>query len=411
MQHRALLLSAATSTLFLALAACSAAADPVEDDAGAAGTGGTGGSFAAGAAGTGTAGTGTAGTGAGGGFSGSSAAGTTGAGGDCGGTFVEGKRLPASLLFVVDYSWSMCQDPSKRNIQCASPASKAKWSVFAGAFTTLVDTLPDDTGAGLVYYPDNQTDTSASALCATRKTPHVPIALLSKAGQRDALKALPPQMTDASPVNQTPTAAAVSAMVDHLAAVPEADLPGVRALVLVTDGKATCGNTAAELVAAVKKGAAAKPAIRTFVIGVPGSSGYRTELSDAAVAGGTAPKGCSSAGPTYCHFDMTAYTNPDELAPKLAQALDDVRGKAAISCDYEVPAGTEVGLVNVSWADGSGAPASLGYDPSCKGGGWHWDDPAKPTRIVLCDDVCGKINGASNPKLSIQLGCPTVEIK
>lgn len=398
------------------LAGCSSAAGTSGQDApGAAGAsggasgGGNGGEASGGSGGAQAGESGAGGQGGGVQVGGSGAGAQGGSVGACGGTFVEGKRLPASLLFVVDYSWSMCQDPSKTSIECANPADKAKWSVLTKAMAGLIDTLPGDTGAGLVYYPDNLTSKDSGALCKVRTTPHVPIQLLAEPGQRDALKALPPQMNDDSPVNQTPTAAAAGAMVDYLLSVPESELPGARFLVLITDGKATCGNTAAQLQAALQKGAAG--GLKTFVIGVPGSAGYRTELSQAAAAGGTAPPGCSPQGPTYCHFDMTSYTEPTQLGEKLSQTLEEIRGKVAVSCDYEVPPDSEVGLVNVLYQDGNNPAQEVGHDPTCKGNGWRYDDPQTPGKIILCDATCQDIQESSNPKLTIQLGCPTVEIK
>ena len=370
-------------------------------DAGSAGQGGTSATATAGAAGNAGKGGGTvAASGAGGG-------GGAG-GGACGGTIQEGKRLAASLVFVLDYSWSMCQDPASTTIQCASPPSNGKWSVFRTAFDALVDKLPDDTGAGLVYYPDNLTSAAAGDLCKVRGTPHVPVKLLGEAGQRAAMKSLPPQMTDQSPVNQTPTAAAAAAMVDWLGSADANAVPGARFLVLVTDGKATCGNTAAALTAALAKGVAAPLPVRTFVVGVPGSAGFKKELSDAAIAGGTAPPGCSSAGPSYCHFDMTAYTSPADLGAKLGDTLEAIRGKTAITCEYEMPDPSKVGYVNVSYQDGSGPATPVGYDQECAAKGWRYDDPQKPTKIILCDATCGAVNAGKSPKLSIEIGCPTV---
>lgn len=362
--------------------------------------GGSGGAPAGGAASTG--GSGIVSGGAGGG---------NGNGGDsCGGTLVEGKRLPASLMFVLDYSWSMCQDPaSSGTITCANPASNGKWNVFTKAFSSLVDALPDDTGAGLVYFPDNVSSSAASDLCKVRKTPHVPIALLGAAGQRQAMKTLPAQMTDSSPVNQTPTAEAAAAMVDWFGTVDPKTLPGARFLVLVTDGKATCANTSAALGAALAKGKSAASPVQTFVVGVPGSAGFKKELSDAAIAGGTAPAGCSSAGPTYCHFDMTGYTDPTQLGTKLDETLEKIRGKAAITCEYVMPT-ANVGYVNVVWQDGNGAPMTVGYDQTCGKPGWRYDDPAAPTKIILCDDTCNAVNAAQDPKLNIQIGCPTLPV-
>lgn len=391
-------------------AACSSAggtrSEGADDGNGAGGFVGSAG--AGGSAGGGV----TAGSaGASGGFVGGGSGGGTGTGGGCGGTILEGKRLAASLLFVIDYSWSMCQDPSKTGVDCANPASLSKWSALVSAFGASVDALPNDTNVGLVYYPDNATGTAASDLCRVRTTPHVPLALLSQPGQRDALKKLPPQLLDSSPVNQTPTAEAAASMVSFLAGQSDADVPGVRFLVLITDGKATCGNTAQALSQALSKGVASPIPVRTFVVGVPGSQGFRSELSAAAVAGGTAPQGCSPQGPNYCHFDTTAYTDPKELAAKLGETLEAIRGKAAVTCDYKMPDPTQVGFVNVAWQDGGGPANSVLYDANCAAQGWHYDDPTKPTRIVLCPATCDAVNAGANPKLSIEIGCPTVEVK
>ena len=45
----------------------------------------------------------------------------------------------------------------------------------------------------------------------------------------------------------------------------------------------------------------------------------------------------------------------------------------------------------------------------CKAGSesWYYDDPAQPTRIVLCAETCSAINAGAGGRLEILAGCPT----
>ena len=42
------------------------------------------------------------------------------------------------------------------------------------------------------------------------------------------------------------------------------------------------------------------------------------------------------------------------------------------------------------------------------GNAWYYDDPAHPTKIVLCDATCGAIEVDSTGEIDVQLGCSTV---
>ncbi|MEQ9317805.1 MAG: hypothetical protein RIF41_01555 [Polyangiaceae bacterium] len=69
-------------------------------------------------------------------------------------------------------------------------------------------------------------------------------------------------------------------------------------------------------------------------------------------------------------------------------ALAKVRGDA-LPCSYEVPeqvtsGEVSLGLVNVEITDPGGDPATVPFDPSCNGVGWHFDDQQNPTSIELC---------------------------
>ena len=264
----------------------------------------------------------------------------------------QGKAAPASILFVLDYSWSMCMDPSAplSQLNCATDPAKAKWSILVEAMKAAVPTLPDNSYSAMVYYPDV---VDSGSVCKVAQGPKVALALTGPAGsaQRMALiSKLPTLLTDNSPVASTPTGDALQAMYAYYANTPDSATPGAsRYIVLITDGKPTCAGSAANapaaITAAVGKANLANPAVHTFVVGVPGSEGVRTTLSQAAKAGGTASTNCSDTGPNYCHFDMTAYPAPADLASHLAKAFAAIQGQA-LSCDYKIPPNPKGGLTH-----------------------------------------------------------------
>lgn len=333
----------------------------------------------------------------------------------------QGKPSPASILFVLDYSWSMCMDPSAplSQLNCAKDPAKAKWSILVEAMKAAVPALPDTSYSAMVYYPDV---TDSNTVCKVATSPKVPLALTGPSGsaQRAALIAgLPTLLTDNSPVASTPTGDALGAMYSYYAATPDSTTPGAsRYIVLITDGKPTCGSSAANapaaITAAVAKANVAAAPVHTFVVGVPGSEGARTTLSQAAKAGGTAPAKCSDTGPNYCHFDMTVYPSPADLAAHLATAFAAIQGQA-ISCDYKIPpnpkgGSTDYTYVNVRYTPSNGSkPKDLIYDPTCSGPGWHFDDPMNPQHILMCQDSCTELMADSGAKLDVLFGCPRQE--
>ncbi len=339
----------------------------------------------------------------------------------CNAIAAQGKPSPVSLLFVLDYSWSMCMDPSAplSDLNCATDPTKAKWSILVAAMKAAVPALPDDSYCGMVYFPDVK---DSATVCTVATSPKVPLALTGAAGstQRALLiSSLPPLLGDNSPIASTPTGDALGAMYSYYAATPETALPGAsRYVVLITDGKPTCGSSAANapaaITAAVGKANGAVPPVHTFVVGVPGSEGARTTLSQAAKAGGTAPANCSDTGPNYCHFDMTAYPTPADLATHLSAALAAIKGQA-IGCDYKIPPNPQGGstnytFVNVRYTPGDGSsPQDLIYDPTCAGAGWHFDDPTTPQHILICPTSCTAMTADANAKLDVLFGCPRVE--
>jgi hypothetical protein len=177
------------------------------------------------------------------------------------------------------------------------------------------------------------------------------------------------------------------------------------AVLLVTDGDpqgpaATCSGVNPEDVTEIAKIAAAglgfSPSIPTFVIGLPGVS--KATVDPIASAGGST--------------SAIVITDTVNTQQAFQDALAAVRGRA-VPCDYKLPdkvvsGEIGVGYVNVEYTPGSGAPQSLPQSAGCTIAGWRYDDPAHPTKIILCPQACAAVQADSKAKVEVLLGCATI---
>lgn len=164
---------------------------------------------------------------------------------------------------------------------------------------------------------------------------------------------------------------------------------------------------------------------RLNVIGLPYNEmgsltlDIRVRLSDAAVAGQTAPAGCASTGPNYCHADLT---QASDLSVALANALDQVPKAALLSCDFSItpsPLGLAIDttMINVIYekaGDVNDAYLILQADPSCPAdvtGAQHgWYLNPSTGYISLCPSSCEMIQQDIGAVIDIRAGCQPVTI-
>lgn len=93
--------------------------------------------------------------------------------------------------------------------------------------------------------------------------------------------------------------------------------------------------------------------------------------------------------------------------------------RVEIPCEYEIPeppAGEDLdtGRVNIRHTPDSGEPRVYPYagtddGADCTSGGWYYDDPTAPTRIILCPATCNAVTGGGG-RVDVELGCQTVLI-
>ncbi len=313
--------------------------------------------------------------------------------------------LPPTVLFQMDTSNSMnCRaDDFGCLTDDPTPApDDSRWDVFVSALVDAVGSFSDASSVGLMRFP------RAEGACARDEFVSDFTRLSDgRAGVVAAARSIVPDGLS------TPTHDAVAFGVGRLSGVERP------ALVLATDGDARvcfgCDTDCAfddpsaqdrdndALVERVRAAAAA--GVPTFVIGVPGSAGYRPVLSRLASAAGTARAGCSDSGPTYCHYDLT------DPALDFGAALRDAFaaiGEAVLECVYEIPdnpdGAFDPGQVNVR-IQIEGGDESIPRDPA-RGSGWDYSDDM--TQIELFGAACDRARMAD--ALDILFGCPTILI-
>lgn len=373
--------------------ACGAAADAPPP-------GGFSGSAGSGAAGDGSAGAGGSGGGGAGG------AGGTGpvleAGPDspiepdaaCGLVTRAATSTPLNLYVMMDRSSSM---------DAASGTSK--WAVAVAGLGSFVD---DPASAGiriaLRFFPR---PADATPACDQRayQEPEVPYGELP--GNAGAFKAA---LAQARPDGlSTPTYPALGGAILKGIEVARQNPGEASAVLLVTDGAPQgpapiCSGVNPELTSSIAglaaAGAAFSPPVLTYVVGLPGVD--QTFADAVAQAGGST---------------RAIVVGVADTAREFREALATVRGQA-LPCEYELPeevANRQIAFdrVNVLFTPTGGAAAeTILQSPGCSApGGWRYDDPADPTRIVLCPDACARVKGSREARLEIRLGCQTEVVR
>jgi len=200
------------------------------------------------------------------------------------------------------------------------------------------------------------------------------------------------------PLEDTATLPAMRGAIEHARSWALAHPEAQTVVLLVTDGEPDgCGSTVANVTETARAGFMGSPSISTFVIGI----GNIRALDAFAAAGGTGK----------------ALRTAPGAGAELINALNQVRS-AALPCDFELPtaAGVQVDpdRVNLRHIASDGTETNLGAvtdRASCDPlkGGWYFDRPSAPTRVITCESSCQRLNKLGG-EVKVLLGCPTTVI-
>lgn len=278
--------------------------------------------------------------------------------------------LPVSLVFMFDKSGSMNQN--------------SKWpSCQQGLSSFFGDPSSAGLSASMQFFPQGSQCSSSSY-----QTPTVAMRALPDAKDFNAA------MNANSPGGETPTLPALTGAIAYAQQIQKQQSNGKVAVVLVTDGQPNvCGSTMQAVSAEAQTGFS--QGVPTFVIGV-GNTG---NLNAIAQAGGTK------------QATIINTNNASQTAQDFQTALNAIRG-ITLACDYAIPSlpnGATIDQVNVLFTPTNGSPVTLSYDAACTNpaGGWHYDDPSNPKKIILCKASCDEVTKDKSGKVDLVFGCAT----
>jgi len=154
--------------------------------------------------------------------------------------------------------------------------------------------------------------------------------------------------------------------------------------------------------------------LRTFIIGMEGAND--DHLEELGRAGGADPHDMYCGGVDEpCHYWNVGNGSQNAIKDALTAIVQQA---APIPCEFPTaglkpPAGQalDFGKVNVTLTDSKKTETTIGQvanEAACPDDvpAWYYDDPAHPTKILLCDKACSAVTDADNgSKVSIVVGC------
>jgi hypothetical protein len=172
--------------------------------------------------------------------------------------------------------------------------------------------------------------------------------------------------------------------------------PGNTVMVLVTDGAPTCGkNEEAPAQRLLKKG------IKTFVIGLPGSGDGTDVLDKVAIAGGTAPAGCT----TNCFITPTDLASLQKVFSNIATQVVTSQTKVTIKdCTFQLtpPANANASDVHLVVTD---TATQTQYEVP-QANGWGLSSDYKTA--TLTGSICDGAKSGAYSNFTFQYGCVKV---
>jgi hypothetical protein len=301
--------------------------------------------------------------------------------------------LPVYLAFAFDVSGSMGKGDKPWHDRAL------KWDPVVAATRAFLE-APASTGltASMTFFP---ADGGEDERCddASYVEPGVAMTELPSAAFGEALE----EIGDEDWRGGTPTLHVMRGVIEYVDGLRAAN-PGKYAAVLVTDGyPQDCDDDEISELSEIVAGVAG--VLPTYVVGVSNpplddAPDTVSDLDQIAVAGGTD------------HAYLIDTGDPAQTALDFRSAIDAIRG-AAIACVVDIPTppdGRSFDKESVAVrSTGAAGIDALTYDPSCAApGAWHYDDPASPRQIIVCDGACDTLKADATARLDVEFACERV---
>lgn len=287
--------------------------------------------------------------------------------------------IPLDMLILLDRSGSM---------------SGSNWEGASGAIKAFIgDEASAGISVGIVYFPVESPPDKDDCNHLHYVEPVVPIGELP--GNAEAIT----QSIDAAGQSGgTPMYGGLKGALFHVTAHQDANPDRKVILLFASDGEPTgcSGNqTDTAVIAELAAKAHNYNGVQTYAIAIQGADlGVLNAIADA--------------GATGKAYDVT--TDVSSFAAKMAE----IRARA-IGCELKLPSppndkDLDPNRVNVKYDPGGPLPAynvpRADNELDCAGKpGWYYDNPAAPTKVILCPATCQAVKGDQSPKLEILFGC------
>jgi hypothetical protein len=317
----------------------------------------------------------------------------------CVGEVYAGETIPLDIYIMFDVSCSMSCPVSTTGQpgQCCPGEPDPRIDPTRQAIDEFLnDQASAGISVGIGYFGFMQ---SGSTSCDPNdySTPSVPIAPLP-GNAADVMTSL----NGEDPTGETPTGTAIRGACSYANEWHAAHAGHAMAILLVTDGvpevpsSQGCTASVADAAAAAEECLQGASPIPTYVLGI----GLALDnLNQIAVGGGT----------------EQAYL-VDGGRDSVLQALNAIRAAAMIPCELTIPPAPpgetlSYDQVNIGVCDASGTVVTTYYVETPEGcdptqGGWYYDDPATPERVMLCGATCDTVSVAG-ARLFYSIGCQT----
>jgi hypothetical protein len=301
----------------------------------------------------------------------------------------QAKVAPVDIYIMFDKSASM---------------QGAKWQAATKAMSDFFSAKQNaGLRVALRFFPDNGCDETCSVkACAT---PEVSLGELSdQAAPQDVQEqALISALAKQSPSGNTPTSAALDGAYAWAEALLSSQPADKIVVVLITDGSPTDCNTNGQYLVDRAKLALQSRGVLTFVVGLEGSDANL--LHAVAKAGGT---------------KTALLVSTANAQAELQNAFDAIK-KGSVSCEYLMPKSApdtpiDPAKVNVIYQPNGGSQKTVVGKVSSKAsctvdkGGWYYDDPKSPTKIVFCPATCALVQSDEKADIEVLIGCTTIPI-
>ena len=294
---------------------------------------------------------------------------------ECLATEAEAERKVLDMIVVLDRSGSM---------------SGTKWDGSVNALTTFFnDPSSEGIWAGINYFPPLAGD---ECLPSSYSPPQVPLGELPSYSPT-----LVQSMANTGPTGLTPTYGALQGTLQYATAVQDQNPLHVVVVIFASDGDPTSCDTNMANISSLAQSAYNYNGVKTYVIGIQGST--MSNLNQIAAAGGTGQA-----------FDVTSDIT------LFTQKMEEIRADA-LGCEYPIPdpgnGEFEPTKLNVQYTEGGGSTTvdipQADNAADCGGQeGWYYDDNVNPTKVFFCPATCATIQADSLAKINFQFGCPTI---